>query len=98
MKCLGGRGDFSSPPFLEVNVLGRRMIFDFWAYDAATEVAKETLEELGITFEVETERRVRDPSAPEDLGRYDDWARIYVDTEVLVKWLERKIDERIRNC
>jgi len=78
--------------------LGRRMIFDFWAYDAATEVAKETLEELGIPFEVETERRVRDPSAPEDLGRYDDWARIYVDTEVLVKWLERKIDERIRNC
>ena len=94
----GGRGDFFSPPFLEVNVLGRRMIFDFWAYDAATEVAKETLEELGIPFEVETERRVRDPSAPEDLGRYDDWARIYVDTEVLVKWLERKIDERIRNC
>ena len=52
--------------------MGRKMIFDFWAYDAATEVAKETLEELGIPFEVETEKCVRNPSAPEDLGRYDD--------------------------
>jgi len=77
--------------------LGRRMIYDFWAHDIATEIAKETLEELGIPFEVETERRVRDPSAPEDLGRCDDWARIYVDTEVLAKWLERRIDEKIRN-
>ena len=77
--------------------MGRRMVFDFWAHDIATEVAEETLKELGIPFEVETERRIRDPSAPEDLGRYDDWARIYVDMEMLAKWLERRIDEKIRN-
>lgn len=77
--------------------MGKRMIYGFWAYDIATEVARETLEELGIPFEVETERRVRDPSALEELGRYDDWATIYVETEALIEWLGRKIDEEIRN-
>jgi len=78
--------------------LERKMIFDFWSHDLATDVAKETLERLGIPFEIETERHVRDPSAPEDFGRYDDWAKIYVDKDELVEWLERKIDEEIRNC
>jgi len=74
-----------------------RLVYDFWANDIPTEVALETLRKLGIPFEVETKRRVRDPSAPQEFGRYDDWAQIYVDPEVLVKWLERKIDEEIGN-
>ena len=77
--------------------MGRRLVFDFWAHDIATEDAEETLEELGVPFEVETESGVRYPSAPEDPGRCDDWAEIYVDTEALVKWLEERIEEEIKS-
>lgn len=75
----------------------RRLVYDFWAHDIPTEVALETLRKLGIPFEVKAERRIRDPSAPEDFGRCDDWAKVYVEPEALVKWLERKIDEEIGN-
>jgi len=46
----------------------KRPVYDFWAYDIATDVAKEVLENLGIPFKVETEKRIRDPKAPKDLG------------------------------
>jgi hypothetical protein len=70
------------------------LVYDFWAYDIATDVAKETLENLGIPFEVETRRKLRDPSAPEGC-KYDDWAEIYVDVDRLVKWVEEKIESEI---
>jgi len=73
----------------------RRLVYEFWADDIPTEIALETLKELGISFKTEEERRVRDPSAPEDI-RYDKWLKIYV-LEDLVKWLERKIDEEINS-
>jgi len=37
----------------------------------------------------------RDPSAPEDLGRYDDWSKIYVEEKDLAAWLEKKIEGEI---
>jgi len=52
----------------------RRLVYDFWEHDIPTEVTIETLKKLGIPFEIETERRIRDSSVPEDLGRSDDWA------------------------
>jgi hypothetical protein len=49
---------------------GRKvLVYDFWAYDIATDIAKETLENLGIPFEVETKRKLRDPSANTTIGR-----------------------------
>jgi hypothetical protein len=76
---------------------GKRLVHEFWAYDIATDVAKETLEKLGIPYAVETEGLLRDTSAPEGLGRYDDWAKIYVEEEDLAVWLERKIEEEINS-
>ena len=75
--------------------LVRRIVYDFWAGDFATEVVKEKLEGLKIPFEVKIERRVREPLAPKDC-RYDYWAKIYVDTKELVKWLEKTIEDTIR--
>jgi hypothetical protein len=76
---------------------GKRLVHEFWAYDIATDIAKETLEKLGISFAVETERRLRDPSATEDLGRHDDWAKIYVEEKDLAAWLATKIEEKINS-
>ena len=74
---------------------GRKaLVYDFWAYDIATDIAKETLENLGIPFEVEIKRKLRDPSAPEGC-KYDDWAEIYVDLDRLAKWVEEKIESEI---
>ena len=74
---------------------GRKaLVYDFWAHDIATDIAKETLENLGIPFEVKTERRLRDPSAPEGC-KYDDWAEIFVDLDRLAKWVEEKIESEI---
>jgi len=74
---------------------GRKaLVYDFWAYDIATDIAKETLESLGIPFEVKTERKLRDPSAPEGC-KYDDWAEIFVDLDRLAKWVEEKIESEI---
>jgi len=74
---------------------GRKaLVYDFWAYDIATDIAKETLESLGIPFEVETKRKLRDPSAPEGC-RCDNWAEIYVDLDRLAKWVEEKIESEI---
>jgi len=72
------------------------LIYDFWAHDIPTEIAEETLKELGIPFEVKKKRRVRDRSALEDFGKNDEWAEIYVDSEALLKWLEDRIEEEIR--
>jgi len=69
------------------------LIYDFWAYDIPTEIAEETLKELGIPFEVKKKRQVRDPSAPEGLGKNDEWVEIYVDPEALLKWLENRIEK-----
>lgn len=80
----------------EKNVKGEVLVYDFWAYDVGTDVAKETLEELGVPFRVETKRRLRDRSAPEGC-KYDEWAEIYVDVEKLVKWIEAKIEEEINS-
>jgi len=74
----------------------RRLVYEFWADDIPTEIALETLKELEIPFETEEERRVRDPSAPEDI-RYDNWLKIYVNSEDLVTWLERRIDKEINS-
>jgi hypothetical protein len=74
---------------------GRKaLVYDFWAYDIATDIAKETLENLGIPFEVETKRKLRDRSAPEGC-KYDDWVEIYVDLNRLAKWVEEKIESEI---
>jgi len=74
---------------------GRKaLVYDFWAYDIATDIAKETLENLGIPYEVETKRRLRDPSAPEGC-KYDYWAEIFVDLDRLAKWVEEKIEGEI---
>jgi hypothetical protein len=78
-----------------IKTCGKRLVHEFWAYDIATDVAKETLEKLGIPFKVETERQLRDASAPEDCGRYDYWAKIYVEEKDLTAWLEGKIKEEI---
>jgi len=76
---------------------GRKaVVYEFWAYDIATDVAKETLDQLGVPYKIETKRRLRDPTAPEGC-RYDDWAKIIVDMEELAKWLERRIDEEINS-
>jgi len=74
----------------------KAVVYEFWAYDIATDIAKDTLDQLGIPYEVETERRLRDPTAPEGC-RYDEWARIIVDVDELAKWLERRIDEEINS-
>jgi len=74
----------------------RRLVYEFWADDIPTQIAIETLKELEIPFETEEERRVRDPSAPEDI-RYDNWLKIYVNSEDLVTWLERRIDKEINS-
>jgi len=70
------------------------LVYEFWARDAATEVAKEVLEELRISYKVKTGRMVRDPSAPEDC-RHDEWAEIYVGFNDLVKWLQERIEREI---
>jgi len=72
-----------------------RLVYDFWANDIPTEVALETLRKLGIPFKVKVERRTRDPSTPEDLGKHDEWAKVYVDDKALVEWLKKRIDDSI---
>lgn len=72
------------------------LVYEFWAHDIATEIAKETLDGLRVPSRVETRRKLRDPSAPEGC-KFDDWAEVYVDKEELAKWLERKIDEEINS-
>ena len=72
-----------------------RLVYDFWEQDIPTEIALETLRKLGIPFKVKVERRTRDPSAPEDLGKHDEWAKVYVDDKALVEWLKKRIDDSI---
>lgn len=72
----------------------RVLIYDFWAHDAATDIVRETLEGLGIPYEVKTRRTVRDPSAPRDC-RFDEWAEVYVDVNRLVRWLKEKIEGEV---
>jgi hypothetical protein len=76
--------------------MSRRIVFSFWAYDAASDVAIDTLKELGIPYTVKTKRRLRDKSAPEDC-KYDDWMKVYVSENGLVKWVKRKIGEGINS-
>jgi len=74
---------------------GRRvLVYEFWAYDIATDIVKEALENLGIPYEVETKRKLRDPSAPEGC-KYDEWAEIYVDLGRLAEWVREKIESEI---
>ena len=75
---------------------GKVLIYEFWAYDIPTDVAIETLDKLGIPYEVKTKRKLRDRSAPEGC-QYDEWAEIYVDVEDLVGWLEAKIEDEINS-
>lgn len=70
------------------------LIYEFWRYDIPTEVAKDLLEEFGIPYKEKVKRRKRDSL----YGQYsDEWSKIYVKEEDLVKWLKMEIDRKILN-
>lgn len=70
------------------------LIYEFWRYDIPTEVAKDLLEEFGIPYKEKVKRRKRDGLYGQ---YYDEWSKIYVKEEDLVKWLKMEIDRKILN-
>ncbi|MEM2294401.1 MAG: hypothetical protein QXX41_14100 [Nitrososphaerota archaeon] len=70
------------------------LIYEFWRYDIPTEVAKDLLEEFGIPYKEKVKRRKRDSLYGQ---YYDEWSKIYVKEEDLVKWLKMEIDRKILN-
>jgi len=49
---------------------GRKaLVYDFWAHDVATDIARKRLK--ASAYEVEIRRKLMDPSAPEGCKCYD---------------------------
>ena len=69
------------------------LLYEFWRYDIPTEVARDFLKELNISFKEKFSKRKRDGLYGQ---QYDEWSKIYVETKDIVTWLKDGIETRLK--
>ena len=69
----------------------KKLVYEFWSGDIPTEIAKETLDELGVPYEVKVVKKLRVKSP----RMYDYWTKIYIDLNKVSEWLAKRIEKEI---